>query len=49
VVLSNLGGHEPYRYRYPHYLFTELPKVFSPEKVAALLPFSVAPADIREP
>jgi len=47
IETAKANGHEPYRYL--RHLFTELPKVSSPEHLAALLPFNVSPADIQHP
>lgn len=47
IETAKVNGHEPYRYL--RYLFTELPKASSPQQVAQLLPFNVAPQDIPDP
>ncbi len=47
IETAKANGHEPYRYL--RYLFTELPKASSPEQVAHLLPFNVAPQEIPDP
>jgi hypothetical protein len=47
IETAKANGHEPYRYL--RHLFTELPKVSSPEHLAALLPFNISPADIPHP
>ena len=47
IETAKANGHEPYRYL--RHLFTELPKASSPEAVAALLPFNIAPSDIPTP
>ena len=47
IETAKANGHEPYRYL--RFLFTELPKAQSPEAIAALLPFNIAPADLPQP
>jgi len=47
IETAKANGHEPYRYL--RFLFTELPKAQSPEAIAALLPFNIAPEDLPQP
>jgi transposase len=47
IETAKANGHEPYRYL--RYVFTELSKASSPEHVAQLLPFNIAPTDIPHP
>jgi len=47
IETAKANGHEPYRYL--RFLFTELPKAQSPEAIAALLPFNIAPEDLPHP
>jgi hypothetical protein len=42
-----MGNGMPYRYL--RFLFTELPKAQSPEAIAALLPFNIAPRGSAPP
>jgi len=44
---AKANGQEPYRYL--RHVLTELPKASSPEQVARLLPFNIAPDDIPDP
>jgi len=46
IETAKANGHEPYRYL--RFLFTELPKAQSPEAIAALLPFNIAPAELPD-
>jgi hypothetical protein len=47
IETAKANGHEPYRYL--RFLFTELPKAQSPEAIAALLSFNIAPEDLPQP
>ena len=47
IETAKANGHEPYRYL--RHLFAELPKASSPEEIAALLPFNIAPDDVPAP
>ena len=47
IGTAKANGHEPYRYL--RFLFTELPKAQSPEAIAALLPFNIAPEELPQP
>jgi hypothetical protein len=47
IETAKANGHEPYRYL--RYIFTALPEASSPEQVAQLLPFNIAPQDVPAP
>jgi transposase len=47
IETAKTNGHDPYRYL--RFLFTALPAATTPEQLAALLPFNIAPDALPQP
>ena len=47
IETAKANGHDPYRYL--RFLFTALPAATTPEQLADLLPFNIAPDALPQP